>query len=163
MGNKKAQDLLQAWNWINGNASVEYDVPKTAKRLKEISKSVYDPKKDGREVLMEFQAEIGLRGISFEDMTKDQQLEMMTAVGRDQSLCYKAFISNAAFRIITLAENNYQDVERICEGFEVEDLRRIAQFLMVMGGKKVAGFCNKFNAVVERKEQELADGPKPAK
>ena len=146
---KKDKDLLRANTWLSGKTFVKYDVNGAAKALREISDSVYDVRKDDRNISRDYEDQAEAIGLSFDNMTKDQQLAIIRAAGR-KGPCYDAFISNAAYQIYTLAKSGSADAEKIAEGFEGCDLERISRFLIVFGDKETEGFNQQFVAIKDR-------------
>ena len=152
------EKLSRANDWLRGNASTQYDINGAAQSLRELSDSFKDDKRDDRDILMSFETNAKKMGLSFGNMTKDQQLAVINAAGREGP-CYNAFISNSSYQVLTLARAG-EDAEAVADGFSGQDLTRISNFVRVFGSSETEEFSDKLGEIrdrvlAEEKAQEL--------
>ena len=143
---KQEIEELRANTWLSGKTYVQYDVEGAAGALRTLSASVNNPNRDDRDVVSDYEKRAEAMGLSFDNMTKDQQLAIINAAGREGPV-YDAFISNAAYQVFTLAKTENPDIEQITDGFTGRDLTRISPFIRVFGNSETQGFSEQFDKI----------------
>ena len=142
------EKLSRANDWLKGNASAQYDINGAAQSLRELSDSFKDDTRASRDIVRAFENKAEAMGLSFEDMTKDQQLAVINAAGREGP-CYNAFISNSSYQVLTLARAG-EDAEAVADGFSGQDLTRISNFVRVFGSSETEEFSDKLGEIRDR-------------
>lgn len=143
------KNLSRANNWLSGKTFVQYDVNGAARALRDLSDTFKDDQRDDRDIIRDYESQAEAMGLSFNSMTKDQQLAIINATGRE-GFCYNSFISNSSFQVLTLAMAGSEDVETIADGFTGKDLTKIATFVRVFGNDQTEEFCGRLNEIKDR-------------
>ena len=146
MENNNQGSMLTADQWLRGEYIYMYDIEGAAQAITQLSNSVMDDTKEGREIVANYEEGARNKRLSFSNMTKAQQLNVIARTGRNGPH-YNAFISNAARHVLSLARKGYEDIEPICDGFEQEDLKRISTILKMFAGEQCRDFIEKFDRV----------------
>ena len=143
------KNLNRANNWLNGKTFVQYDINGAAQALRDLSDTFKDDQRDDRDIIRDYENQAEAMGLSFGNMTKDQQLAIINATGRE-GFCYNSFISNSSHQVLTLARAGSEDVETIADGFTGKDLTKIATFVRVFGDDRTEDFYGKLNEIKDR-------------